>query len=330
MDDEPILKVHSLKQHFKQPGGLFRKAEHIYALNGIDLSLKKGEVLGVVGQNGSGKSTLLRSIARLYIPSSGEIIFQGKNITHMHQRELLPLRKDMQMIFQDPYASLDPRMNVRQIISQPLQIFKKHGLLPLKNSQIEEKICTLIEKVGLCQDDLQRYPYEFSGGQRQRIGIARALILRPKLILSDEPVSALDACVQTQILKLLRSLQKQENLSCIFVSHDLNVVHYLANRIAVMYHGYVLEIAKADDLYHQPLHPYTQALLAAMPKISNIKTISYLPKNHKEISLNKDTLVHACPFVASCPQAQMRCRKEYPILHKVKNNHYVACFFSKK
>ncbi len=326
----PILEVRGLKQYFNSPPKWFKKSPHIHALNGVDLYVNPGETLGIVGESGSGKSTLLRSIIRLYKPTAGEIIFQGKNITRMSEKEFLPLRKDMQMIFQDPYASLDPRMNVKEIVSEPLVIFKKRKLLSLTRHEIDARVHSLIEKVGLSADVLRRYPYEFSGGQRQRIGIARSLVLNPKLILADEPVSALDVSLQGQVLNLMREVQQEFGLSYIFVAHDLAVVHYMADRIAVMYRGYVVEIAEADDLYHQPRHPYTQALLASVPMPCTDKT-SMPPLLHVAADdLIAQESLCACPFVSQCPYAQGRCREEYPILQKVRNNHAVACFFFKK
>ena len=326
----PVLEVRGLKQHFASPRKLFEKSRHIHALNGVDLYVNEGETLGIVGESGSGKSTLLRSIIRLYKPAAGEIIFLGKNITRMSEKEFLPLRKDMQMIFQDPYGSLDPRMNVKEIVSEPLVIFKKRRLLSLTRHEIDERARGLIEKVGLPADALRRYPYEFSGGQRQRIGIARSLVLNPKLILADEPVSALDVSTQGRVLNLMREVQREFGLSYIFVAHDLAVVRYMADRIAVMYRGHVVEIAEADDLYHQPRHPYTRALLASAP-VPCAEKISVPPLLHEAAD---DLIAHeslcACPFVSRCPHAREKCREEYPILQKVQNNHAVACFFSKK
>lgn len=326
----PILEVRGLKQIFDSPRKWFKKSRHIYALNGVDLYVNEGETLGIVGESGSGKSTLLRSIIRLYKPTAGEIIFQGKNITRMSEKEFLPLRKDMQMIFQDPYASLDPHMNIKEIISEPLIIFKKRKLLSLGRHEIEGRVHSLIEKVGLSVDVLHRYPHEFSGGQRQRIGIARSLALNPRLILADEPVSALDVSIQGQVLNLMREVQQEFGLSYLFVAHDLAVVHYMADRIAVMYRGHVVEIAGSDDLYHRPRHPYTQALLASVPMPCGNK--AFVPPLLYEATddLITQKSLCACPFVSRCPYAQGRCREEYPILQKLQNNHAVACFFIKR
>src|SRR5438046_3749268 len=259
---EPLLRVKHLVKHFPLKGGLLsRNAERVHAVDGVGFDIGRGETMGLAGESGCGKSTTGRCILRLIEPTSGEVWFDGKNVTALSGSALRALCRDMQIIFQDPYASLDPRMTVGAIIGQALIIHK----LARSRRAFEERVVELLERVGLGADHMRRYPHEFSGGQRQRIGIARALAVSPKLIVCDEPVSALDVSIQAQVINLLEDLQQQFGLTYLFISHDLSVVEHIRTRVAVMYLGRIVEIAPAEDLYATPLHPYTEALLSAVP-----------------------------------------------------------------
>lgn len=329
-NNEIILDVQGLKQYFYSSKGLFKGQHCVKAVDGVDLQVKTGETVGIVGESGSGKSTLVRSIAQLKKNTAGRILFEGRNISEMSEKEFLPLRREMQMIFQDPYASLDPRMNVRQIISEPLLIYKRRGLLNLSRDEIETHVCDLMKKVGLLEEYINRYPHEFSGGQRQRIGIARALALNPKLILADEPVSALDVSIQSQILNLMKDLQKELNLTYLFIAHDLAVVRYVSTRIVVMYLGRIVEQADAKDLYEYPYHPYTKALLSAIPVPDPIKE-----RESRRIILKGEISRTAqetcgCPFADRCPYARAYCATEIPSLQEIEPGHFSACFFAKE
>ncbi|MEL6182749.1 MAG: oligopeptide/dipeptide ABC transporter ATP-binding protein, partial [Myxococcota bacterium] len=256
-----ILTLRGVSKYFPIHGGVFRReVGRVYAVNKVSLAVKKGETLGIVGESGCGKSTLARTILRLYEPSDGEVLFKGKDMVKLNRSELKAMRRDMQMIFQDPYASLNPRMSVGAILEEPF-VLHKIGT----KAERQAKIAQLLQQVGLRPDAIHRYPHEFSGGQRQRIGIARALALNPDVIICDEAVSALDVSVQSQVLNLLVRLQRELGLTYLFISHDLTVVKYISDRIAVMYLGRVVELATSDDLYRSPSHPYTQALLTAVP-----------------------------------------------------------------
>jgi oligopeptide transport system ATP-binding protein len=320
MSGEPLLKVKDLKKHFAVRGGVFsRVVDHVHAVDGVSLEVAQGETLGVVGESGCGKSTTGRCILRLIEPTSGEIWFQGEDVRKMGTERLRALRRDMQIIFQDPYASLNPRLTVGGIIGEALQI---HNLAK-NNKEIEERVVGLLETVGLRPEYMHRYPHEFSGGQRQRIGIARALAVEPKLIVCDEPVSALDVSVQAQVINLLEDLQEKFGLTYLFIAHDLSVVEHISDRVAVMYLGRVVEIATAKDLYANPRHPYTEALLSAVP-IPDPKA------KRKRIVLQGDVPnpirpPPGCHFHTRCPIAVDRCSKDVPQLRQTAQGHWVSC-----
>jgi len=314
-----LIEIHNLKKYFPIRGGLFnKKIGDVKAVEKINFTIKKGDVLGLVGESGSGKTTLGRSILRLIEPSEGKIIFENIDITSLPEKEMRKFRKDMQIIFQDPFASLDPRKRVVNIIGQGLKIHTN-----LKKNEIKETVLNLLEQVDLQAEHLTRYPHEFSGGQRQRIGIARAIALKPKFIVADEPVSALDVSIQAQILNLLLDLKEQYLLTMLFISHDLSVVKYVADKVMVMYLGKVVEIADADKLYSSPLHPYTISLLEITPTIN--------PKHKRSRNILKGDIPSpinppsGCVFRTRCPKADSECAKIVPELRELKDNHFVAC-----
>jgi oligopeptide transport system ATP-binding protein len=324
-----LLEVRGLKKHFPiEEGVIFkRKVGDIRAVDGIDFSVRQGETIGLVGESGCGKSTTARCIAQLYKPTAGRIVFQGKDLASASRREMLKARMDMQMIFQDPYASLNPRMTAGSIIAEPLVIYAKRRLLSVSKRDIQRRVEELMEKVGLSRHFINRYPHEFSGGQRQRIGVARALALNPKLILADEPVSALDVSIQAQILNLLKDLQDEFNLTYLFIAHDLAVIEHISTRVAVMYLGVIVEIADSRTLYKRPLHPYTEALLSAVP-IPDPE----VERKRERIILegdvpSPDTERTGCYFYDRCPKAMAdKCRDHIPALKEIEENHQVACF----
>ena len=326
-DSNTLLEVKDLKMHFPILGGVLKKqVGSIRAVDGIDFIIREGETLGLVGESGCGKSTTARCVAQLHKPTSGEVILEGSDITKVGNTELLKARMDMQMIFQDPYASLNPRMTSGNIIAEPLKIYKKRGMVQITKAEIIEKVESLMEKVGLSPDFQTRYPHEFSGGQRQRIGVARALAINPKLILADEPVSALDVSIQSQILNLLTDLREEMNLSYLFIAHDLAVIEHISNRIAVMYLGKIMEVSKSTDLYKKPLHPYTTALLSAVP-IPDPK----IERERKRLTLRGDVPSpdkerYNCYFYDRCPKRFDKCKDNIPALVNVGDNHQVACF----
>jgi oligopeptide transport system ATP-binding protein len=318
---EPLLKVKDLVKQFPIKGGLLgRTVDRVHAVDGVSFDLQPGETLGVVGESGCGKSTTGRCILRLIEPTSGEVWFEGKNVTAAGKDELRALARDMQIIFQDPYASLNPRMTVGAIIGEALTIHK----LAKTPREYEERIVQLLETVGLAADHMRRYPHEFSGGQRQRIGIARALAVNPKLIVCDEAVSALDVSIQAQVINLLEDLRNQFSLTYIFIAHDLSVVEHISHRVAVMYLGRIVEIAPAKLLYTDPKHPYTEALLSAVP-------IPDPTVKRKRIALQGDvpSPIHppsGCHFHTRCPIAQKGlCDREKPELKRTGEGHWVAC-----
>lgn len=312
---EPIFSVEDLKQYFSQ-GRYSKKVVH--ALNGVSLAVYEGETLGLVGETGCGKSTLCRAIMRLYKPTSGSIKYLGRDITYLPEKKLKNVRRNVQMIFQDPADSMNSRMNVGYIIEEPLLIQTK-----LNADQRREKILRLLKDVGLPEDAYLRYPHEFSGGQRQRIAIARALALDPQIIVCDEPVSALDVSVQSQVLNLLLDMQEQRQLTLIFISHGLNVVRHMSDRVAVMYLGHIMELASSEDIYRQPLHPYTQALISAIPEPNpdqKLKKVQFTGEIPSPINLPT-----GCPFHMNCPLRIPRCETEKPEYREVAPDHFCAC-----
>jgi oligopeptide transport system ATP-binding protein len=317
---EPLLKVDQLVKHFPITGGVLgRVVDKVHAVDGVSFELDAGQTLGVVGESGCGKSTTGRCILRLIEPTSGEVWFEGKNVTAMGKTELRGMARDMQIIFQDPYASLNPRMTVGAIVGEALIIHK----LTKTASQYQDRIVELLETVGLSADQMRRYPHEFSGGQRQRIGIARALAVSPKLVVCDEAVSALDVSIQAQVINLLEDLQDKFNLTYLFIAHDLSVVEHISDRVAVMYLGRIVEIASARDLYTTPLHPYTEALLSAMP-------VPDPQLKRKRIMLQGDVPSPikpppGCHFHTRCPLARKECSMESPPLKQSSEGHWVAC-----
>ena len=319
---EPLLSVRNLTKEFPLKGGLFSRHTHsVHAVDGVDFHVDRGETLGLVGESGCGKSTTGRCVLRLIEPTSGEVQFEGKDVRSLGANQLRILRRDIQIIFQDPYASLNPRMNVGAIVGEALII---HQLTKTKR-QFEERVVDLLETVGLRADHMGRYPNEFSGGQRQRIGIARALAVEPKLIICDEPVSALDVSIQAQVINLLEDLQEKFGLAYLFIAHDLAVVEHISKRIAVMYLGRIVEMAPAQALYNTPRHPYTEALLSAVPipdpkvKRQRIRLTGEVPSPIHPPS--------GCHFHTRCPIAQPRCSSEAPPLKQSDDGHWVACHF---
>lgn len=312
----PLLEVKGLKKYFVKKTGWMQSPSYIKAVDGIDLTVHQGETLGIVGESGCGKSTTGRTILRLLEPTEGEIYFQGRDITRLNAKEMRAMRRHLQMVFQDPFATLNPKLTIRQILTEPLIAHQVEA--ERRNPLIEETI----EVVGLTPKHLDRFPHQFSGGQRQRIGIARALMLRPQLIIADEPVSALDVSIQSQILNLLQDLQEQFKLTYIFISHDLGVVEHISDRVGVMYLGGIVELAGKTELFRQPLHPYTQALLSAIPLTD--------PDEQRERIILKGDLPspsnppNGCTFHPRCPACMEKCKTETPKLKNIEGR-LVAC-----
>jgi len=319
VEKEILLDIRNLKTYYPVKGGFMKRTiGHVKAVDDISFEIKKGETLGLVGESGCGKSTTGRTILRLLKPTEGQIIFEGKDITNISGTTLRKARQDFQMVFQDPYASLNPTQSVGDIISEPIRNYKK-----VNKKELKKEVLEILSRVGLPPEAYDKYGHEFSGGQRQRIGIARALALKPKLIIADEPVSALDVSVQSQVLNLLKELQGEFDLTYLFIAHDLSVVKHMSDRIGVMYLGNMVEIATNESLYAEPLHPYTQALISAIPEVD--------PKKRKErIVLQGDVPSpqnppSGCPFHTRCPMAKEECSKIKPTLKEVKPGHHVAC-----
>ena len=319
-NENTLISLQDLKVHYRSGGGLFSASKTVKAVDGVSLDIKRGETLGLVGESGCGKSTLGKAILRLIEPTAGKVLYNGKDLAHLPKSAMRDQRKHLQMIFQDPYASLNPRMTVGQIIGEPIRTF---GLA--KGDSVESKVQNLMETVGLSRRFIKRYPHEFSGGQRQRIGIARALAVDPEFIVADEPISALDVSIQAQIMNLMEHLQAEKNLTYLFISHDLRAVRHLSDRVAVMYLGRIVELAEGREIYRDPLMPYTKALISAVP----------VPD--PEIESKRERIILAgdvpspinppsgCHFHTRCPYAIDDCKRIVPQLVEIKPQHFSAC-----
>ncbi|QKS73083.1 dipeptide ABC transporter ATP-binding protein [Paenalkalicoccus suaedae] len=318
-ETKPLLKVKGLKKYFPITGGVFAKrVGDVKAVDDVSFEVYEGEVLGIVGESGCGKSTTGKSLLRLIEPSAGEIEFEGKDVTKLSNEEMRKMRRDMQIIFQDPYASLNPRHKIEKILSEPLIV---HGIGT--KAERKKKVQEILEIVGLPGEMASRYPHQFSGGQRQRIGIARALIVNPKLIVCDEPVSALDVSIQSQILNLMEDLQEKFGLTYIFIAHDLSVVKHISDRIGVMYLGKMVELASNEALYEEPLHPYTQSLLSAVPDPDpDVRRERVILQGDVPSPSNPPS---GCTFHTRCPKAMDVCKSVVPTFQEAKDSHFVAC-----
>jgi oligopeptide transport system ATP-binding protein len=323
--EQDLLRVENLKMYFPIKRGVIQRVVgHVHAVDDISFTIKKGDTLGLVGESGCGKSTTGRAILQLYRPTSGHIYFGDTDLVETHGEHLRQLRRKMQMIFQDPYASLNPRMTVEEIVGEPLIVYNL-----AKGTEVRERVKELLAMVGLNPAYVDRYPHEFSGGQRQRIGIARAIALKPDLIVCDEPISALDVSIQAQVINLLEDLQEQLDLTYLFIAHDLSVVRHISSRVVVMYLGIAVELAPRDELYNRPLHPYTQALLSAVP----------IPDPEAEAKRKRVILTgdvpspinppSGCRFRTRCPLAQPVCAETRPEWREVSSGHFVACHMVK-
>jgi oligopeptide/dipeptide ABC transporter ATP-binding protein len=319
MSATPVLEVKNLKKHFPvRKGILSRLSDKVYAVDGISFAIKGGETLGMVGESGCGKSTAGKLILKLIEPTAGEISLDGARIEHLSRADMRPYRQDLQVVFQDPYSSLNPRMRARDIVAEPMTNFARGS-----KSEIEAQVATLFEKVGLRRDQMIRFPHEFSGGQRQRLVIARALALRPKLIVCDEAVSALDVSVQAQVINLLADLQRDFGVAYLFIAHDLAVVEHISHRVAVMYLGRIVELADKRSLFASPQHPYTEALLSAVPVPDpNAKPKRIILQGDVPSPISPPP---GCHFHTRCPYAEERCRVETPLMREVAPGHFAAC-----
>ncbi|MGH7361114.1 MAG: ABC transporter ATP-binding protein [Candidatus Methylomirabilales bacterium] len=317
--DAPLLTVTDLKKHFRVRRGIpWEQAGVVRAVDGVSFTLRKGETLGLVGESGCGKSTTGRCILRLLEPTAGKVVFDGLSVFDASKEEMRRLRRQMQIIFQDPYSSLNPRMSVEQIVGEGMII---HRLA--RGAERRERTADLLRKVGLSPDHMKRYPHEFSGGQRQRIGIARALAVSPSLIIADEPISALDVSIQAQVLNLLEDLQEEFGLTYLFIAHDLRVVEHISDRVAVMYLGQIVEVAESRELYRNPLHPYTQALLSAIPiPDPTVKRERTILKGEPPSPLRPPS---GCRFHTRCPKRFEPCDRQEPVLREIQPGHWVSC-----
>jgi oligopeptide transport system ATP-binding protein len=325
--DNVLLRVNNLVKYFPITQGILiqRQVGAVHAVDDVSFDVRRGETLGLVGESGCGKSTTGRTVLQLYRPTSGSVVFDGVDLVNLKGEDLRHMRRKMQMIFQDPYASLNPRMTVGEIVGEPLVV---HNVA--KQKEIEERVANLLELVGLNPAFSARYPHEFSGGQRQRIGVARALALQPSFIVCDEPISALDVSIQAQVVNLLEDLQKQFNLTYLFIAHDLSMVRHISNRIAVMYLGVIVELADRNELYLKPLHPYAQALLSAVPipdPIADAKRKRVLLEGDVPSPVNPPS---GCHFRTRCSIAESLCAEQKPAFRELKPGHFVACHFAER
>ena len=315
----PLIEVRSLRMYFPVGNNLFGKRRQLKAVDGVSFDLYPGETFGLVGESGCGKTTVGRALVRLYKPTDGQIIYQGTDIAPLDEKEVQPYRSRMQMIFQDPYASLNPRMTVSSIIAEPMKLQRA------PQDAIDARVAELVAQVGLKKDHLNRYPHEFSGGQRQRIGIARALAMHPEFVVCDEPISALDVSIQAQVINMLEELQQQMGMTYLFVSHDLSMVRHISHRVGVMYLGHMVELAEVEELYSNMLHPYTQALMSAVPIAD-----PDLAAQSRRIVLQGDVPQPidpppGCPFASRCRHCMPVCREALPDMREVSPGHYLAC-----